>query len=76
MTTTRHISTRQARREMVAEAVPVLIQRTGVTHYGVVDYTLCGVWIGEGAFGDYDVDCATCSRSYARAGWGCAACEQ
>lgn len=42
---------------------PVLISRTGTVHYGAVDFTLCGVWIGPAEFGDFRVTCGNCRRA-------------
>lgn len=55
---------RRARQHTLTEVIPVLIERTGTVHYGIVDRTLCGVWIGPAQFGDLAVTCGRCLFSY------------
>ena len=53
----------RAKRRSLISTVPVLITRTGTVHYGVIDFTLCGVWIGPAEFGDFRVTCGNCRRA-------------
>lgn len=51
-----------------AEDVRPVLMPTGTGHYGMVDQTLCGCWIGEGRFADVPVTCLRCIRSYEKLG--------
>lgn len=48
---------------MTTQVTPVLLE-TGTTHFGRCDYTLCGLWVGSGLHGDYEVSCKNCLRVY------------
>lgn len=55
----------------MSAGTPVLLGTTGLVHLAFCDRTLCGVWVGSGTFGDYEVRCRRCIEAAANVCPGC-----